>query len=315
MKVIRNIHIILILALTTRIASGEGELLRLCQVFLQGQTTCSAEELNKRAGWNGANTFSDAVIEAGIDRILGSYEDSGYPYCQIMVDSLSTESPDQLRLFLRISEGPLVKVNNVEFTGVSAGVAHSLLKELRFESGEKFSASVWQERMRVLKNLEYIKSATGPDLKLDFLTGTATVSIQLEETNSSLSGGLGYVPARGTQSGYLAGNLSLNFSNLLRGPRQANLVWNKKDLNSYYLNFGYTEQWLFNTPLSFRLDFKQSQTDSSYSQISVEPQASYRLGRHTNVPSLLGGERIFQKGNLKNVFPSTRKNGLGFKRS
>jgi outer membrane protein assembly factor BamA len=93
------------------------------------------------------------------------------------------------------------------------------------------------------------------------------------------------------------------------------VVWNKKDLHSYYLNFGYSEHWLFNTPFSFKVDFKQSQTDSTYSQVSVEQQTLYRLSRHLTIASLLSGERVFQKGILKSIFPSGRKLGLGFKLS
>jgi len=264
------------------------------------------------AGWNITQPFSDQVVESGIERILGLYENFGYPYCQVTVEEISPEGADRVHLILRVVEGPQVQVTKINWEGISPGVAEVLNKEINFQAGEIYSSRKWEERLRILKNLPYIKDLQGPELQAAADNGT-TVRMTVEERNNSFSGALGYVPSSGNRAGYLSGNLSLEVSNFLDGPRQLEIYWDKKDLKSYRLNFSFKEYWLFKTPLSAGVNFRQSQTDSTYSQVAFEQQTSYRFSSQITWSSILSWERVYQKSYLKNYFPSSRRLGLGLK--
>ena len=284
----------------------------LSKITLQGQTIFSSEALIHTAGWSLTQPFSDAVVESGIEKILSLYENSGYPYCQVNLEEISPEGADRIHLKLRVVEGPQVQVTKINWEGISPGLAGVLNKEINFQTGEIYSSKKWEERLRILKNLPYMKDLQGPEL-LAAADYSATVRMTIQERNNSISGALGYVPASGNREGYLSGNLSLEVSNFLDGPRQVEIYWDKKDLKSYRLNFTFKEYWIFNTPFSVGINFRQSQTDSTYSQVALEEQTSYRFNSQLTLSSLLSWERLYQKSYLKNYFPSSRKLGLGLK--
>jgi outer membrane protein assembly factor BamA len=284
----------------------------LSKITLQGQTIVSSGALIHTAGWNITQPFSDQVVESGIERILDLYENSGYPYCQVTVEEISPEGADRIHLKLRVVEGPQVRVTKINWEGISPGLAGVLNKEINFQAGEINSSQKWEERLRILKNLPYVKDLQGPELQVA-ADCSATVKITVEERNNSFSGVLGYVPSSGQQAGYLSGNLALEVSNFLDGPRQVKIYWDKKDLKSYRVDFWFKEYWLFRTPLSVGIDFRQSQTDSTYSQVAFEEQTSYRFSSRITWSSVLSWERVYQKSYLKNNFPSSRKLGWGLK--
>lgn len=285
----------------------------LTEIAFQGQTVFTSEKLIQTAGWQEPQSYTDNLVERGIEKILRLYEDSGYPYCQVLVDNLKLSHDKKVNLTLKIIEGPLVRVSQVQFEGVSTGISKALHKEIDFHPDEKYSAQRWEERIRHLKNLPYLREVSDPELKTGPRFDQAVISLKVEEINNSLSGAVGYVPPQSTRAGFLTGQISLEFSNFLGGARQVGILWNKKDQKSYNLEFAFTEYWLGGTPFSAKLEFKQSQADSSYSQVQIEQQTTYRLNRRLRVSSLLSWERIYQKSYLKNSFPSSRKLGLGLK--
>lgn len=279
---------------------------------MEGQTIFSSEELLKSAGWKRPIAFSDEAVKSGIQKILNLYENSGYPYAQVTIDDFALDNNLGVKVWLRIVEGPLVRVSQIEWAGISPGVAGVLEKEINFKPGEEYSARIWQERIKTLRNLAYLKQVNDPELQLD-ADYEGRVRITVIHLSNSIAGALGYVPASSKRIGYLTGNIALQLSNFLDGPREAQIDWSKKDLSSYYLNFAFREYWLFRTPLSVGLNFQQRQTDSSYSKIAVEEQTSYRLSNNLTISSLLSWERVYQKDYFKNIFPSSQKLGLGMK--
>lgn len=283
----------------------------LAKVFLQGQTGFSSELMTQVAGWQKTQPYSDERVEQGIDQILKLFENSGYPYAQVLVENLQVNDKREVILSVRIAEGPLVQISRVEFEGVTSGLKKVLEEEIDFHPGEKFSAEKWQQRLRQLRNLPYVKDVKGPDLKPGLEFDQAVVGFAIEEKNNSLSGAFGYIPGQGSRAGYMTGNISLGISNFLGGARDVDIFWNKKDQSSFELDFGYTEYRLWRTPFSAGLEIHQSQTDSSFSKVGWQEKTSYRINSRLSVSSLLGWERVYQRDYLKEAFPSSRKLWLG----
>lgn len=302
----------LLALLSGNIPLAKPDNLLFSKITLQGQTIFSSEALIHTAGWKINQPFSNQAVESGIEKILNLYENSGYPYCQVLVEEISPEGADRVHLKLKVLQGPQVQISKINWEGISPGLAEVLNKEINFQTGEIYSSKKWEERLRILKNLPYIKDLQEPEL-LAAADNSATVRMIVEEKNNSINGVIGYVPSSGQQAGYLSGNLALEVSNFLDGPRRVEIYWDKKDLKSYRLNFSFKEYWLFKTPLSVGINFRQSQTDSSYSQVALEEQTAYRFSSQITLSSILSWERIYQKDYLKNYFPSSRKLGLGLK--
>lgn len=251
-------------------------------------------------------------MEEGIEKILSLYENSGYPFGQVLVENLDLVDSRQVHVALRIMEGPLVKVSQIEFKGASASTTRALLKEMGFQPGENFSQEEWEERLQRLRNLPYVREVGNLELNPGSNYNEAVVSIPLEEKkNNSFSGLLGYAPGSASGKGYLTGSLAVGLSNFLGGIREFDIRWSKKDQKSYDLRFTFAEYWLWDTPLSAKLGFQQSQTDSSYSGVQIEEETSCKIKNHISVSSILGWGRTYQKGYLKKSFASSRRLWLG----
>ena len=131
----------------------EGKQSLVTQIRINGATKFSHDEL--RRGFETASGLSlrQAILEKDIDDILARYENSGYPFAKVHVDSLTLDSADvgQLSFGLSISEGPRVHIKEIKVEGNTATRSDVVAREAYLQSGEIYR----QEKVdRIRRRLE-----------------------------------------------------------------------------------------------------------------------------------------------------------------
>jgi outer membrane protein assembly factor BamA len=262
--------------------------------------------------------YSDKLLEKSIENILGLYEESGFPYCQIdpedfQYTSEPGDSTGWLAFKLKITEGPRLRIGKVEFTGEVNTKEKILQRIIGIDSTGYFSQKRLETGLAKLRRASFIKKIKGVELVPQPDPAWAVLQIELEEkTQNSFLGVLGYVPPVQSRSGYFSGKLDFVFDNIFGTGKRAEIAWSKKDPYSFDLFFSFREPYLLNLPLSWGLDLRQVDYDSSYSKLDLNTSLDYSPLERFSFGLSGGWERVTSDERLKAILPSSRKYKFGF---
>jgi outer membrane protein insertion porin family len=193
--------------------------------------------------------------ESGRD-ISSLYMDNGYLFLQIEPIEKGIRG-DKIDLEIRIMEGPLATISEVNIVGNDRTHEEVIRRELLTKPGQKFNRSAIIRSQRTLMAMGYFKpESMNVSTDVNSEQGTVAVTYELEESrNEQFELSAGYNPASGQVVGTLGISLE-NFSmrNLLKGENWSPLPSGDGQTLSLRLqstgleyqggNFSFTEPWL-----------------------------------------------------------------------
>jgi len=257
-----------------------------------------SEQFNLRPG----KTFNADAITEEIERGIEYFENSGFPLCQIRIDSLRFR-PDNgqqqaVSLVLHVNPGAKITIDEMTVRGNRITRENVILRETRIKPGEIYQHNRIEKIPDRLRRLRFLKAVELPQLyfKED---GRAGLLIPIQEGNANqFDGVVGYTPGTATQKGYFTGLLNLSLGNLLGTGRKITAYWQKKSRQSQSLSFSYLEPWIAGFPVHGGFQFQQLIQDTTYLQrdLTLETQvpltehftAFLKLTRQTVLPDSIG---------------------------
>jgi outer membrane protein assembly factor BamA len=187
--------------------------------------------------------FMESEVARSIDGIIRKYENSGYPFCAIEIDSLTLEA-DSVISWLHVIEGPFIRITRIQIEGNELTKDYVILRELRVEHGDMFCGDKIRDAIQRVRRLEFIDSAESD------LCNTSELCIDVKERPTTrVDGVLGY----GTPG--FAGLIELEILNLFGTGRAVRSRWRKTDTVCTGLEMGYEEPWLLGYPVSLIASF------------------------------------------------------------
>lgn len=249
-------------------------------IIFENDSTISDEIINS-FGFIKGQIFDKSNIEKTIEKTLVQFENQGYPFSKIVInsahiykDSLSEEYLCDLHL--TIDAGLESTISNVEIRGNSSTKEYVIIRELRIDKGEKYSQERIEELPRRLNRLRFFQPVSIPQFFINSKKeGILLVEVKEKETNN-FDGILGYIPGRDeSEKGYLTGLVNISLRNLFGTGRALAFRWQQIDRNSQDLELKYLEPWFLNYPLNINIALFQRKQDSSYVQRRLEGGIEY----------------------------------------
>ncbi|MBN2415914.1 BamA/TamA family outer membrane protein [bacterium] len=244
--------------------------------------------------------FNEAVLEAAIYRLMGYFENSGYPLVRVEIASLDFVKEGgryRAETVLKIASGPPVSIGRVAMDGNTITRTGVLVRETRLRAGDLFRMGRIRAAADHLSRSGY---ETDPDsTAIRFSGDSAAVTFRITRENSNTFNALaGYVPPRSErEKGYVTGEIDIDVRNLLGTGRQCRIYWEKKDQYTQTMDVRYREPWILNHPVDAGIGFRQEIQDTSYIRRHLEFEAWYRpffelsaglqLARRTVLPDSL----------------------------
>ncbi len=208
----------------------EGVQFKIGDIKLNGNQAFSDSELLGHIELN--KIFNEFELTKWIEKVLECYENSGYPFCKIKLDSLEI-GKENVDFELQIFEGPLVIIDTIRLSGNDFTKDYVVLRELNIEPGDTFCEKIIYEANQRIQRLEFIESC---NISLE---GKDELLVQTEEGPANwINGALGY----GTPG--LMGFLDLEILNLFGTGRAVGAKWQKRDTISVQFEIRYKEPWL-----------------------------------------------------------------------
>ncbi len=268
-----------------------------------GIDTDSADQKALAAvGWN-KKVFSEAAVDfktisAWQERILQYYENNGYPFAQVRLDSLTIEG-EKVYAKLVTTKGPSYRIDSIRVVGKARISNYFLQQYLGITEGSPYKKSKLQVVSQRLLELPYLKETQPWDISM---LGTGSIlNLYLDPKKSSQADViLGFLPATGEPGRtkmQLTGEANINLKNALGTGETIGVNWQQIQVKSPRLHLVYEQPYLFKTPFGIDFNFDLLKKDSSFLNLNSQFGVQYfSSGRQSG--------KIFIQTLFTNVLPA-----------
>lgn len=136
----------------------EGVQTRVEDLEFNGLTTVDRETLLGALALGPGTPFNPALVEADAQRIQQEISEQGYPHTSVTAEEMYTPDKSGVTIRYEISEGTLVRVGEIFYTGNFRTREHILSNEMELETGEPFSLKKLVESRRKIMDIEALDS-------------------------------------------------------------------------------------------------------------------------------------------------------------
>lgn len=232
------------------------------------------------------------------NRMLNYYENNGYPFAGILLDSL-TITGGGVYANLITNKGPEYIIDSIRVYGKANISNFFLQKYLGIENGSLYKKEKLQDVSRRLMELPYLKEVKAWDISM---AGTGSVlNLYLDPKKSSQVDVLvGFLPATnapGRTRLQITGEANINLKNALGAGETIGVNWQQIQVKSPRLHLLYEHPFLFNTPFGINFNFDMLKKDSSFLNLNTKFGVQYiSTGRQSAM--------VFLQNATTNVLPS-----------
>jgi outer membrane protein assembly factor BamA len=246
------------------------------------------KKLLEQAGWN-----EKAVLGKPLDvvqlrqvqeRMLEYFENNGYPFAKIRMDSLSFDD-DKLTAHLAIEKGPLYKIDSIRLYGDVKISSTFMQRYLDIQNGSTYQKNKLQNINKRISELPYLQE-TQP-WNLTMLGTGSVVNLYLKPKKSSqVNVLLGFLPATQVSSNpydqvrtklLFTGEANINLRNALGSGETIGLNWQQLQQKSPRLNLQFQQPYLGGTPFGISTTFDLYKKDSAFLNLAFMAGVQYAL--------------------------------------
>ncbi|MEP7280227.1 MAG: hypothetical protein ABI813_16390 [Bacteroidota bacterium] len=240
------------------------------------------------AGWNEKTIANKPLHLARLqqlqDNLLSWFEENGYPFAKIHLDSLRFEN-SQLNANLKIDKGPQYKIDSLRVFGNARINNIFVQRYLDIKNGSYYQKSKLENINKRFLELPYVQEKKSWDMTM---LGTGSIlNLYLEPKKSSQVNLLvGFLPAtQASNNSYdvvrtkllFTGEATINLKNALGNGELIGLDWQQLQQKSPKLNLQYQQPYLFGSPFGITTSFDLYKKDSSYLNLNFLAGVQYAL--------------------------------------
>ncbi len=224
-------------------------------------------------------TYSELIRQ--INNSLSFYENSGYPFASISIDSVWFSNPISADLF--IAQHTKYNFDSIIIKG-DAKIAESFIRQFyNFKKNQAYSEKKLKQAIKLSKQISFLSMTQNPEVLFNETECRTYLFINKRKSNS-FDGIVGFIPSNNVSKGIqLTGDLKLKLNNLFAHGEQLNFDWRAYEANSQDLNIKSINPFLFSTPFGTEFLFKLNKKDSSFINLNYQIGISYFLSGFDNV--------------------------------
>lgn len=280
------------------IAIDEGKPAVIKNINFEGIDSVLGKKIVDQFEFLKGQTLNREIVEINIGEVLSEYENSGYPFIKIIINSVyiyhdSISAEIFADIYFNIESGELNRIDKVEIRGNNSTKDYVIIRELRLERGEVYSQKRIEDFPYRLNRLRFFESVKVPQFYLNSKNeGILLVEVKEKNTNN-FDGIIGYVPPnKNEESGFFTGLVNISLRNLFGTGRAAAIRWNKFDRNSQEFDLKYLEPWLLGHPFNINFNFFQRIQDTTYVQRKIEGAIEFLATEDISASVMVASESV-----------------------
>jgi len=206
--------------------------------------------------------FSERQLKNFFKKIILFYENNGYPFASIKLDSIQiTENKLCAQLF--INKNQLYKIDSIIING-NATISDQYIKNyIRIKEGDVYSEESIRKISTRIKELPFVTEEK--KWKIIFTKDKSKILLYLKKKQASrFDGILGLLPDDKTGKIRLTGDIKLNLINAFRSGEKIEFNWRSVQKNTQDLKFNVMYPFLLNTPFGIDYKFNLYKKDTTF---------------------------------------------------
>jgi outer membrane protein assembly factor BamA len=209
-----------------------------------------------------------------MDKILSFYEDHGYPFAQVKLDSIRLQG-NSITASLYLDKKRLEKIDSVIVKGDLKVSPEYLYGYLGIKPGDLYDESKVKVISSRLKSLPILYE-TKP-MQVIFVENKAKIFLYLGKKNANqFNGIIGILPSS-TGKINVTGDLSLQLQNTFHHAENLGFHWQHIQAQTENLTANFSYPYILKTPIGFDEDFKLFKQDTTYLQIDEKVGFRYLM--------------------------------------
>jgi hemolysin activation/secretion protein len=237
-------------------------------------------------------------------RILSYYEDNGYPFVALYIDSLESVS-NQYEAKFFVSPNRNIKLDTIRLVG-NAKLNQSFLNSyLGLKTNQNYNQSKVSLIDRRLTDLSFLKVVKPSEVV--FGGENATINVFIDKQNANqFDGVIGFLPNSQTGKLQLTGDFKLNLKNALKAGETLDFNYRGLPSQSQELALKISYPYIFKTQLGINADFQLFKRDSSFLNLITKIAFDYNFSTSKRISFFIenfNGNQV-SKPNAITVIPN-----------
>lgn len=209
-----------------------------------------------------------------MDKVLVFYEDHGYPFAQIKLDSVVLNK-NMITASLQIWKSRQEKIDSIEVKGDLKLSPEYLYGYLGIKPGDLYNESRIKEISTRLKALSFLYE-TKPT-QVVFVEDKVKILLYLGKKSANQFNGIVGILPNNTGKITLTGDVSLQLQNSFHHAEEIGFHWQHIQAQTENLTLHFSYPYFFSTPLGADADLKLFKQDTTYLQVDSKIGLKYLL--------------------------------------
>ena len=208
--------------------------------------------------------FNQKQLHNFYEKVIAFYENNGYPFASIRLDSVVVEN-NTLSGLVHIEKNNLYKIDSVIIKGTATVSDQYIKNYIRIKENDLYNESAVRKMSTRIKELPFVAEVQPP--KIYFNEKNTKIVMLLKKKNASrFNGILGIVPDENGKV-RLNGDVKLNLMNSFRKGEEIGFNWRAIQNNAQDLKLNLVYPFLLNSPFGLDYSFNLYKKDSTYIDI------------------------------------------------
>lgn len=220
-----------------------------------------------------SDAISQSTLFNGFGNALKEYENKGYPFAAIRIDSIQSVSfrkknVTSARVFASIIKGPLILNDSLHIRSSQALPSVYMKNYIDFRKGDVYNEQRIQQTERRLREIPFVLVKRPPEVR--FHDGKADLFLFVERKKANYFNGIaGLRPDELTGKVNVTGDAEIRLLNAFNRGEEFGLVWRKLQPLTQDLSIRTMVPYLFKSPLAIDGRLQIYKRDTSFTSVKL----------------------------------------------
>ncbi len=206
--------------------------------------------------------------------IIRYYENHGYPFAAVSLDSIKIDS-QQVSASLLIQKHQMITIDSIIIKGNASIQRTYIEKYLNVKTGDIYNEAIIKKMDQRIRELDFVKAIKSAEV--GFYPDKARIYLYLEKYNANqFDGIIGLIPNDKTSGKLLlTGELRLNLKNIFSRGEHVQLHWKSLEQGTQILHAGINYPYILATDFGLAYALSIYKKDTSYLNVNQKLGVQY----------------------------------------
>jgi len=242
--------------------------------FLLGDLVVTVRDDSSQSSTHVNSTFSRLTRDRMFERAFADFENEGYPFVSLRIDSLRMGAKEVRRglrrtdVFVSLTRGPLI-VNDSLYVRSAQPLPNSYISNyIDFKKDAVYNELHTQQTEGRLREIPFLQVKRPPEVR--FTNGKANLFVFIERKKANYFNGVaGLRPDEVTGKIYLTGDAEVRLANAFNHGDELGVIWRKLQPFTQDLSLRTMVPYLFKSPLAVDAQVHIYKRDTSFASVEL----------------------------------------------